>query len=67
MGPPTTELLSESGTETTTPPTVNNARLLSQPSLETVDTTEHLQAAEGEGQLVVSTPRGPPHNPKHRH
>jgi len=47
VGPPITELLPESGTETTTPPTMGDARLSSPPSLKRVDTTEPSQAAEG--------------------
>jgi len=47
VGPPTTELLPKSGTETIAPPTVDDARLPSSPRLERVDTVEHSQAAEG--------------------
>ena len=46
-GSPTTELLPESGTETTTPLTVGDARLSSLPSLKRVNTAEHFRAAEG--------------------
>jgi len=49
-GPPTTELLPESGTETTTPPTLDDARLSSLHSLEKVDTAEHPQ----EGTRIAS-------------
>ena len=47
VGPPTSELLPERGTETTAPPTVDNARLMSSHSLERVDTAEHPQTVEG--------------------
>ena len=47
MGPPTTELLPERGSETTSPLTVDDARLSSLHSLKRVDTAEHPQAAEG--------------------
>jgi len=67
VGPPTTELLPESGTEITAPPIVDDASLPSLPSLERVDTTEHSQVAEGARAAVVSAPRGPPHNPKNHH
>ena len=46
LGPATTELLPKSGTETIAPPTVDDAKLSSPPSLERVDTAEHSQAAE---------------------
>ena len=47
MGPPITELLPESGIETTSPPTMGDVRLPSLPSLKRVDTTEHSQTVEG--------------------
>ena len=47
VGHPTTKLLPESETETTEPPTVDDARLSSPYSLEKVDIAEHPQAAEG--------------------
>ena len=47
LGPPTTELIPESGTEITEPPTMDDAKLPSPHSLERVDTAEHPQAAEG--------------------
>ena len=40
-GSPTIELLPESGTETTSPPTLGNARLPSLYSLRKVDSVEH--------------------------
>jgi len=49
MGPPTTELIPESGIAITTPLTVDDVRLLSPPSIERVDTAEHSQAVEGAG------------------
>ena len=47
VGPPITELLPKSGTETTTPLIMDDARLPSPNNLERVDTTEHPQATEG--------------------
>jgi len=46
VGPPITELLPESGTETTASPTVGDAQLSALRSLERVDTVERSQATK---------------------
>ena len=67
VGPPTTELLPESETETTAPLIVDDSRLPSPPSFKRADTAKHSQAAEGTRAASDVDSQGTVLNPKNRH